>query len=68
MSRIIRYLRRVLMWQNTVTEVKFIDGEGVKNYLHVHPAWHSENRIFDDALYAVFGENYERLGKAERSE
>lgn len=64
--KIARYARKLLWWQFTVTEVRFLDESGSRAVLHVHPAWHSSNRIMDDAI-AQFLPGYERLGRAERT-
>lgn len=67
MNKLVRRLRRTFFWQMTVTDVRFIDGDGVKNFLHIHPAWHSDQRIFEDAL-AIALPGKEQVGEAERPE
>lgn len=68
MNATVRFLKRLFWWQNTVTEVRFITGEGVQHYLHVHPAWHGRTRIFEDALQEAMPEGFESFGKIERTE
>lgn len=68
MSATIRFIRRLFFWQFTVTQVRFITSDGVQHYLHVHPAWHSRKRIFEDALLEAMPEGFEAFGKIERTE
>lgn len=48
--KIIYWLRKIFWWQLTITEVRFITGAGVTSVYHVHPAWWSKQRVFDDAV------------------
>jgi hypothetical protein len=44
-------VRKAFLWQLTVSEVSFITADGVTRVVHIHPAWWSKQRVFEDALY-----------------